>query len=166
MKMKSLKLGSCMRPNRRGEFGQSLVEAAVVAPIFFLLLMGAAELARVAYVAIEVSNAARSGAQYGAQGSATYGDSTGIATAATGDAHDVSGLTTTSTIGYMCSDGTTVTPPTSSNNGKASCASGAQCIPTVIATSIANFDPLIHLPGLPNTFTISSSATETCLDCL
>lgn len=172
--MKSLELDSGMRRVRRGETGQSLVEAALVAPMFFLLLMGAAELARVAYVAIEVSNAARAGAQYGAQGAGTYSDGssssstsggTGISNAANTDASNVSGITTTSTVGYACSDGTTVTTPSSSNNGKASCASGAQPLATVIVTSSASFNPLIHIPGLPTTFPISSTATETCLDC-
>ncbi|HEV2323899.1 MAG TPA: TadE/TadG family type IV pilus assembly protein [Terracidiphilus sp.] len=166
--MKCLKRGKWMGRSRRGETGQSLVEAALVAPIFFLLLMGAAELARVAYVAIEVSNAARSGAQFGAQSTKTYNDGTGIATAASDDASNVSAtqtINTTFAIGYACSDGTTAIPPSTSNNGKASCASGAQAIPTDIVTSSVNFDPLIHIPGLPSTFTISSSATETCTDC-
>jgi Flp pilus assembly protein TadG len=164
MRTKALKLDRGMRWIPRGEAGQSLVEAALVAPVFFLLLMGAAELARVAYVAIEVSNAARSGAQYGAQSSGTYGDTTGIQTAASGDASNVSGVSTTSSIGYQCSDGTTVTPPSTSNGGKASCASGAQPLARVVVTSSANFNPLIHIPGLPTTFPISSTATETCLD--
>ena len=161
MKMRFLKFGEGFW-SRRGEAGQSLVEAAVAAPLFFLLLMGAGELARVAYVAIEVSNAARAGAQYGAQGSGNYGDTTGISTAASNDAANVSGLTTTSTTGSICSDGTAVT----TTNGQNSCASGAQPLNTVIVTSSASFDPLIHIPGLPSTINLSSSATETCLDCL
>lgn len=173
MKMRIQKIGEGFW-GRRGEAGQSLVEAAVAAPLFFLLLMGAGELARVAYVAIEVSNAARAGAQYGAQGSGTFSDGskysttadgTGIATAASEDAANVTGLTTTSTTGYICSDGTAATAPTTTNN-QATCASGAQPINTVTVTTSASFDPLIHIPGLPSTINLSSSATETCLDCL
>lgn len=160
--MNTAGMGKLMRWFRRGEAGQSLVEAAVAAPMFFLLLMGAGELARVAYVAIEVSNAARAGAQYGAQSSANWGDSTGIATAASEDAANVSGLTTTSSTGNTCSDGTAAT----SSNGTVSCASGAQPLGTVTVTSSASFDPLIHIPGLPTTMNLSSSATETCGDCL
>ena len=56
---------------RHEEDGQSLVELALTVPILLLLLLGAAELARVAYAAIEVSNAAEAAVRYGAQNSTT-----------------------------------------------------------------------------------------------
>ena len=150
----------------RGDAGQALVEAAVAAPLFFILLLGAAELARVSYEAIEVANAARAGVQYAAQNEHTN-DNTGIALAAQNDAPDAyaqSGLTTSVSSAYMCADGTTSYSVTSS--GGATCDSGATAYPTVTVTTTANFDPLVHIPGLPATFGLRSSATETCGDCL
>lgn len=150
----------------RGEAGQALVEAAIAAPLFFVLLLGAAELARVSYEGIEVANAARAAVQYAAQNEHTK-DTTGTALAAQNDAYDankISGITTSMSNAYMCADGTT-TYTTSSSNG-VTCDSGATAYPTVTVTTSAVFDPLIHIPGLPSTFTLSSSATETCVDCL
>lgn len=157
------------RPERRSERGQALVEAAIVAPVFFLLLMGSAELARVAYMAIEVANAARAGAQYAAQNPGTMADnqnnnstSNGTLAAAANDAFNMSSITATATTGETCSDGTNATTSTSS---LPSCASGAFPLPYVTVTTSATFNPLIHIPGLPSSFTLSSSATETCVDC-
>lgn len=158
-----------MRRLRDGECGQAMIEAAVAAPILFVLLMGAGEIARVAYMAIEVANAARAGAAYAALSANTIGDTNGTVLAAKDDAYDiykVSGLTTTkSTPGYICSDGSAATVaagalPTCPNGDQ-----GAHPLEYVTVTSKANFDPLIHIPGLPTTFTLSSSATELCLDC-
>lgn len=164
--MRGFKIDSGKWMRERGEAGQALVEAAVAAPLFFILLLGAAELARVSYQAIEVANAARAGVQYAAQNEHTN-DNTGIALAAQNDAPDnyaQSPLTTSVSSGYMCADGTT--SYTVSSSGGATCASGATAYPTVTVTTSATFDPLVHIPGLPATFGLSSSATETCGDCL
>jgi Flp pilus assembly protein TadG len=150
----------------RGEAGQALIEAAIAAPLFFVLLLGAAELARVSYEGIEVANAARAGVQYASQNEKSLADSTGITLAAQNDGYDankVSGITASVSEAYMCADGTT--SYTTSSTNLPSCNSGATAIPTVTVTTSANFDPLIHIPGLPSTFTLSSSATETCVDC-
>lgn len=172
LKLKKLKLGGWIR---RGETGQALVEAAITAPVLFVILMGAAELARATYMAIEVTNAAQAGAEYESQNEFTMSDngtnqtntssSNGTARAAASDAYNVTGLTTTSSIGYVCSDGSaastsSTTDPTCPNGD-----AGAIAIPYATVTTTAAFDPLIHLPGLPSTFTLSSSATEICLDC-
>ena len=50
-----------------GESGQALVETAITIPLLLLFLLGAAELGQVTYGAINVSNAAKSASQYGAQ---------------------------------------------------------------------------------------------------
>ena len=49
--------------------GASIVELAVALPVIVLLVIGAADFARVFYMAIELQNAARAGAQYGAANS-------------------------------------------------------------------------------------------------
>ena len=169
MGVKLLGFGSWMKSRRRGESGQALVEAAVVAPVFFLMLMGSAELARVAYMAIEVANAARAGAQYASQNAGTMEDnqnnnssSNGTLAAAQNDGYNVSGLSVTATPGTTCSDGSSATTSTSA---LPSCATGAVALPYITVTASAQFSPIVHIPGLPSSFTLSSSATETCVDC-
>lgn len=49
----------------RRHAGQSMVEFAVLAPIFFLLLLGTIDLGRAVYVYNAISNAAREGARAG-----------------------------------------------------------------------------------------------------
>jgi Flp pilus assembly protein TadG len=135
---------------------QSLIETALVVSLFALLLVGTAELGRVAYAAIEVSNAARAGAAYGAQNGSTAADSTGIATAAANDAANLSGVITTSSYSCICSNGTssTCTPGDCSTS---------HIEETVTVNSQVSFDPLIHLPGLPTTYTLKGKAVQKCL---
>ena len=49
----------------RSERGSALVELAVTLPLLVLLVVGVADLARVFYVSMALTNAARAGAQYG-----------------------------------------------------------------------------------------------------
>jgi Flp pilus assembly protein TadG len=58
---------------REPERGQSLLEVALALPILLLLLLGIIEVGRYAQLAIVVADAARAGAIYGAQSSATAG---------------------------------------------------------------------------------------------
>ncbi len=80
------------RSSIRDDKGQAFVESALVLPIFILLLVGAAEVGRIAFASIEVSNAARSGVSDGAQNHATASDTSGIQTAATQDGPDLTDL--------------------------------------------------------------------------
>lgn len=137
--------------------GQALVETALTVPVLILLLLGVAELGRLAFAAIEVSNAARAGAAYAAQNGSTASDTTGIATAASNDAANLTGLTTTSSISCICSDGTA-----------ASCTDNSACSTSHIEESVTvntqvSFSPMIHLPGLPTTFTLQGQAVQKCL---
>lgn len=173
--VKSLRVVEWLKGRAHSERGQALIEAAVAAPLLFVVLMGSGELARVAYVAIEVANAARAGAEYASQNQFTMSDnssnktntsgSNGISRAVSSDAYNLSSVSASSSIGYICSDGSTAsvsssTLPTCPNGD-----TGATPIPYVTVTASATFDPLIHIPGLPTTFTLSSSATQSCLDC-
>ena len=55
-----------LRWPRGGSRGQALVEFAIVAPVFFLLLFGVIDLGRYVYVTNAFGQAAREGARYGA----------------------------------------------------------------------------------------------------
>jgi Flp pilus assembly protein TadG len=135
--------------------GQALVETALIFPVLIALLIGAAEFACVAYAAIEVSNAARAGAQYGAQSGSTASDTTGIATAASADAANLTGLTTASSYACACSDGS------SSTCANTDCAN-SHIEETLTVNTQATFNPHIHLPGLPTTFTLKGKAIQKC----
>jgi Flp pilus assembly protein TadG len=131
------------------EHGSSLVELALVFPIFILLLAGAAEFGRLAYDAIEVSNAAYAGAIYGAQSHATAVDTTNIELAATNDAADVTGVSATAVTFCTCSSGTTITC-----SNTASCNSPDRVLEFVQVNTIATVNPLFHYPGIATTFTL------------
>lgn len=77
--------------------GSALVELAVTAPFLLLLVIGSAELGRIAYAAIEVQNAARAAAAYAAQDNSTDAVSSyGVwAEAAANEAPNISSLTVT-----------------------------------------------------------------------
>jgi Flp pilus assembly protein TadG len=121
------------------------------------ILLGAVEYARMAYASIEVSNAAMAGVQYGAQDPTTAADTTGIQTAASNDAPDVTLGTTTTSTSCICSDG-----------------SASTCLSTDCSTSAiekiltvktqATFTPLIHMPGIPRTFTLHGQAVQKVLE--
>lgn len=140
------------------ETAQAFAELALTLPVLLALLLGATEMARVSYAAIEVSNAARAAVQYGAQSSATAADTTGMRTAATNEAPNVALGTTSVSTSYICSNGssTSGTPPTCS-------ASAVETILTV--NTQATVTPLIHLAFLPTTFTVHGQAVQKCLQC-
>lgn len=143
-------------PDWGGKFGRegggAIVELALSVPILLVLLVGAAEIARVEYASIEVSNAALAGVQYGTQDGTTAADTTGIQTAAANDAPSLT-LETTVSHSCICSNGSSSTClPTD-------CA-GASIETILTVDTQTTFDPLIYLPGLPRTYTLYGQAVQ------
>jgi Flp pilus assembly protein TadG len=136
------------------EIGASLVELALMMPIFTVLLLGAAEFARLAYAYIEISNAARAGAAYGAQSHATASNTANIELAATNDGANLSGLSATASTSCACSSGTSITCATAAT----ACVSPYRIIESVQVNTSASVSPLIHCPGLPTTYTLQGQA--------
>jgi Flp pilus assembly protein TadG len=127
-----------------GERGQAFIELALVLPILLALTIGIIELGRLAYYYIEVSNAARAGAQYGAQILGNAPDTAAITLAAQNDAPELG-------------DGLTVTPaetcgcPGAAPGTAANCFATPGCTyPTVFltVTTTYNFAPLFNYPGI------------------
>ncbi len=144
----------------RGEAGQALVETAIAIPLLFALLLGAAEFARFAYAAIEVSNAANAAVDYGASSHTAATDSVGIANAATTDAANLPSLSVPSiTTSCTCVD-TTYTPSSCSDNTTCS-KNGTAMIETVTVKTQTTYDPLIYVPGGPRTITLNGQASRT-----
>jgi Flp pilus assembly protein TadG len=138
------------------EEGGAIAETALTAPLLVVLVVGSVEFARVAYASIEVVNAARAGVSYGAQSGLTASDTAGITWAATHDGVNIPGMTVTNVaIGYVCSDGSaaTGTPPACTTAGLEE---------TLTVQTQVRMNPLIHVPGLPATYTLNGSAIQKC----
>jgi Flp pilus assembly protein TadG len=152
------------QPNRFGccESGQSILEVAVAAPFLLLLLSGCIDFGRYTYDAILLGNGARAGVQFGTQNTVTADTSdptakANIQNAALADANYVPNVTATATNFCSCS-----------GNGTSTC--GATDCPTSAAyptnhrltfvqvTMTGTFTPLISIPGLPSSITITRTA--------
>ena len=141
------------------EEGGAIAETAMTAPLLMVLVVGSVEFARVAYASIEVVNAARAGVSYGAQSGLTASDSAGITWAAANDGANLPGMTVaTPILAYTCSDGNapTGTPPVCTTTP------GAHLEETITVQTQVKMNPLIHVPGLPATYTLNGSATQKC----
>lgn len=135
--------------------GQSMLELALCLPLFLVLILGTAEIANIAWAAVQVQNAARAGAQFGSQSRAAAADSTNITSAAKNDAPRLSGtMTVTSSTACQCIDTST------GGAAGAGCASLTQCpSPYLITVSVqvntsATVTPIARYPGLPASYTV------------
>jgi Flp pilus assembly protein TadG len=147
--------GARRRASDRSQRGASFIELALMMPLLSLLLLGVIDMGRAFYLSIEVNDAARAAAQYAFQNSATEKDTTGIRSAASSDAPDVSGLSTTPVYGCMCSDGTNqsvhcATTPT--------CNAGSRSVNYVIVTTTATYTPIFRWPKIPNSITLNGQS--------
>jgi Flp pilus assembly protein TadG len=161
--------------------GQALVETALTLPLLLGMMVGAAELARVAYMSIEVANAAEAAAFYGSQNGATASDfdnssqgskASGMQLKAIQDASDLynsptaTNFTTTVTTACACEPKTSAgSPQTVSCSDNTTCsAANLQMQTTLIVATSAQFNPLIHFPGLPASYTLSGRAVQKVLN--
>jgi Flp pilus assembly protein TadG len=141
---------------------------ALMLPFLLLLLVGVVDFAQLFRLAIEVSSAARAGAQYGYQNSATQMDAAGMIAAAEDAAADVTTWgANTASYGCMCSDGTEQSQISSSGSGSTSmCATpptsctskGTQLIHYVQVQTQATYKPLFPWPGVPSSITLNGNA--------
>jgi len=148
-----------MRRRNRSDFGRSdagasLVEMALVLPLFLLLMFGAVDFGRAFYLGIEVAGAARAGASYGSQ---NPNDTTGIQTSAQNAAPDVPNLSVaTPTYGCECADGTNYS---ASCSVIPTCTGGLNYVYRVNVTVTGTFTPIVRWPGIPSSMTLSNSAS-------
>lgn len=143
-------------PHFPSQTGAALLELAFSLLLLLPILFGAIDLGRAYYLSIEVSSAARAGAQYGVQNSA---DTAGMQTAATNDAPDVSGISATAVYGCECSDGSSVTPL---------CGSAPSCATNVVnyvqVNTTATYTPLFPWPGIPSSIPLHGQAMMRAAD--
>jgi TadE-like protein len=136
-----------------GQRGQSALEAALLAPVLLLMLLGTIEIGRYTYFAIEATNAARAGVQYGAQSLIDSRDVAGIILAASNDAPNLNRLNVTAQDLCACS----TTPSVYVGCPAQDCGSGHPVTFLKVDTT-AQIPPLFRYPGLPATFTANGQA--------
>jgi Flp pilus assembly protein TadG len=140
-----------MRRATRSQAGAALVEFALLVPVMILLLVGLIECGRFAYYSILVANAARAGAQYGAQNLVTADDAAGMRLAALNDAQNVSGLTATATHSCQCADGSASTCQATD------CPTSHRLLYVQVNTA-GTYPSLFRFPGLLGTLNVTGQA--------
>jgi Flp pilus assembly protein TadG len=135
----------------RSDRGNALIELAIGMTVLTTIILGAAEFGRIAYAAIEVNDAAHAGAAYGAISRTYAADNASVITAAKRDATDVSGMTATAVYWCQCSDGS------ASTCGVLDC-TGTRIIEYVTVNTSGTVDPLVYVPGLPKSYTVTGHA--------
>jgi hypothetical protein len=136
-----------------GQKGQSVLEIALLAPMLLLMLVGTIEIGRYAYFAIEATNAARAGVQYGTQSLIDSKDVAGIWGAASNDAPDLIQLNVTAKDLCACSSN----PSHYVGCPAQRCGAGHPVVFLQVITT-AQVPSLFHYPGLPATFTANGQA--------
>lgn len=149
------------RRNRRellqGESGASLVEMALLLPIFMVLLIGCVDFGRACYLAIEIQGAARAGATYGSRNPT---DTSGMQTVAEDDASDVPNVSVgTPTYVCECADGSNPTSATTCSTTPPTCSNGLNWVYMVTVTVTGTYTPMLPWPGIPSSMNFSSTAS-------
>lgn len=154
-----MKLLASIRVLCKADHGASLVELAMVTPLLLLITFGAVDFGRWYFVGLEVANAAHAGAEYGSQ---NPGSSSIVAAAQASETHApaVSYGTPTVTWGCECSDGSSYAASCSPTPScTASTTVGGYYVHRVQVTTTAVYTTLVPWPGIPSSFTLSSTAT-------
>jgi Flp pilus assembly protein TadG len=146
---------------RTRDVGSAAVELVVALPVLVVLVVGTADLARVMYYAVELTNAARAGAQYAAFNSVQATQTSQIMAAAQNAAPNIGSITIElSSPPAVCR---CVADNGSSFGASVSCATtcptGQHLAETVTVSATRSFSPISALPGIPRTLFIRRSAT-------
>jgi Flp pilus assembly protein TadG len=151
----------------RDDIGQAFVELALVLPIFILLVLGGAEVGRLAYADIEVSNAARAGVAYAMQSNTFASDGAGIRNAAKQDAPNIPSLIVDNngppTLTCYCETAGIATAKDCAIINTGSTGAGACPSPSIIAEYVqvntsASINTAFHFLGIPNPLTLQGQA--------
>jgi Flp pilus assembly protein TadG len=149
------RIGRFARLLRRSEHGASAVEFAILAPFMIYLAIGLVDIGRYMYYSILAANAARAGAQYGAQDLAHVEQTSNIQAAATADGG--ANLPWTFSPPPACKISVNGGTMTACPSGGSSPSSG-----TVYYVQVnvgASFNTLVPYPGIPNPVSVSGSST-------
>jgi Flp pilus assembly protein TadG len=142
------------RPFWFNDSGASAVEFAILAPLLIYVAIGLIDVGRYTYYAILAANAARAGAQYGAQDLAHVGQTNNIETAATTDG---SGLSWHFTPAPACKVSVNTGALSACPTGNSSPATGSVYYLQVSVTG--TFNTLVPYPGIGSSVSVSGSST-------
>lgn len=144
-----------------GEAGQALIETAISLTMLIIMLIGAVEVGRIAWAAIQVTNAAKAAVQYGDYTLEDSDDIQGMKNAAADESPYLPNLTTDVTTSCICADTNACLPLSS---GATNLCPKSATIGVLDVTTQTTFDPLIRLPGLPSTYTLHGKAVQQVLN--
>jgi len=139
---------------RRSERGGAMIELAVVMPVLILMCVGVMDYGRVFFTSIAVSNAARAGAEYGAQ-------RLGVNSSFTTNMQNFAKLdgaqagTITVTANRVCRCGATVVTCATTVDCGGGYGPAAEFIEVTASKTVAL---LIKYPGLPTSIPIARTA--------
>lgn len=145
----------------RDDRGSALVELALTVGLLGVpLLLGVGALSPLVYASVGVENAAHSGALYGAQSTTTAADTSGMVTAAQTDVADfTTALTVTPSTYWACATGIGGTQYTSASSATSACTgTGNHALQFVKVLATLQVTPIIRCPGVPTTWTLSSTS--------
>lgn len=140
-----------LRRFARSSSGGAAVELAVVFPVLLLLIIAIVDYGRVFYTSVVVSNAARAGAEYGAQGLQFAVDTAGQRVYAQTDGNEAGALTIATSFFCECGGAPNVTC--------GFCGGGAAPDVFVEVTATKAVNMMLPYPGFPSTITIVRKAT-------
>lgn len=145
---------------RQSDCGGALVELAVALPVMLVLLFATIDFGRVFYQSMAVTNAARAGAQYGAQSVAKSSDTTGMIAAAQSSATgDIGAVQVTAARECMCATSTgTITATSPTANDCSNACSGGHLIVMATVTAQKSFSTVVRYPGIQSNITLVRSA--------
>jgi Flp pilus assembly protein TadG len=134
--------------------GQSFVELAIGVGTLSLLLLLACDFGRMYYTYVTVSNAARSGAQFGAESLINAANSSGIISAVDNDTSNIMLASGSPTVSQCTCVSTATTVSICPTSYDCSDNPGATYVTVTVA---APFTTLGKYPGLSNPVTLSST---------
>jgi Flp pilus assembly protein TadG len=134
----------------RADAGGAALELIVILPLILLLLIGVADYGRAFFTSVAVTNAARAGAEFGAQGPSTSGDTVSMRKFAQSDAQEAGSITVSARRYCECAG---------VSHACTACAGGEAPAVFVEVTATKALSMLLPYPGLPRTVTISRTAT-------
>lgn len=151
-----------MNQRFRDQEGSALVELALALPLLLLFVLGAAEFARLAYAAIEVSNAAHAAAVYASSSQSAVTDTPGISNAATADAGNLLGSNAVSvtSVTTACTCSNAIYTPSSCSDNQTCFQNNSAMITTVTVQTRATYSPLITIPGGALTFNLYGRSSQ------
>jgi hypothetical protein len=136
---------------RRSSKGGAALELAVVFPVLLLLIIGVVDYGRMYFTAVTVANAARAGAEWGSEGTATYADTASWKQFAKLDGAEVSGIIIKPREYCQCGG--------AASSCTSFCAGGAAPEVYVEVKASDTLTTLLPYPGLPKKLTVVRTAT-------